>query len=421
MAISFPQNPTIGDTYVVGDNTFVFDGALWILGATAGTTFNVQLNTSITNTAPSNPNPGDIWLNATTGQGLVYFDDGDTQQWVDIGQPGPAGATGYTGSQGLGANVYDSNTTSTGHFDLPVGTTAQRPETPTDGNTRLNSETNYVEVYYDGAWNNWHYIGRITATGGTESIDGNFKIHTFDNSGTFNIIDAPAGSLVHIVAVGGGGGGGGSNGGSGGGAGGFVENTAVAVTTGAYSVVVGGGGSGTNRGQDTTIEALNITAFGGGGGETQSTTNPNKNGASGGGASGGGGSGTLGGTAGTGIPGQGNDGGLGWYQNSNDGGSGGGGAGVTGGNGGGNSGGLGGAGAETQILGATNPITLAGGGGGGSYSGTGGGTGGAGGGGNGGSTNRTTTAGAPNTGGGGGGYGALSGGSGVVMIRYRFQ
>lgn len=105
MAISFPQNPTIGDTYVVGDNTFVFDGALWTLGATAGTTFNVKLNTSITNTAPSNPNPGDIWLNATTGQGLVYFDDGDTQQWVDIGQPGPAGAAGprgYTGSSGSG-------------------------------------------------------------------------------------------------------------------------------------------------------------------------------------------------------------------------------------------------------------------------------------------------------------------------------
>ena len=129
MAISFPQNPTIGDTYVVGDNTFVFDGALWTLGATAGTTFNVQLNTSITNTAPSNPNPGDIWLNATTGQGLVYFNDGDTQQWVDIGQPGPAGATGYTGSRGspgeliTWAAAQTASFTAAANFNYIVDTT----------------------------------------------------------------------------------------------------------------------------------------------------------------------------------------------------------------------------------------------------------------------------------------------------------
>lgn len=100
MAISFPENPNAGDTYVIGQNTFVFDGDIWQLAAARGRTFNVTLNTSIQETAPTSPNPGDIWLNSTTGQGFVYFDDGDTTQWVDIAQPGPTGARGYTGSQG---------------------------------------------------------------------------------------------------------------------------------------------------------------------------------------------------------------------------------------------------------------------------------------------------------------------------------
>jgi hypothetical protein len=37
-----------------------------------------------TSTPPSNANPGDEWLDVTTGKIYKYIDDGDSSQWVNI-------------------------------------------------------------------------------------------------------------------------------------------------------------------------------------------------------------------------------------------------------------------------------------------------------------------------------------------------
>ena len=46
-----------------------------------------------------------------------------------------------------------------GSATLTVGNTEQRPANPTNGAMRINSATNYVEVYYNGIWNNLAPIG----------------------------------------------------------------------------------------------------------------------------------------------------------------------------------------------------------------------------------------------------------------------
>lgn len=48
--------------------------------------------------------------------------------------------------------VSDQNNTSTGYFDLPSGTTAQRPASPNSGMIRYNSERYSGEIYNDGTW-----------------------------------------------------------------------------------------------------------------------------------------------------------------------------------------------------------------------------------------------------------------------------
>jgi len=74
-------------------------------------------------------------LPSQTGQAGEYLQtDGTTATWE------PAGGG------------YDVATTSTGYFDLPAGTTAQRPGSPATGNVRVNTETNSLEHYYDGGW-----------------------------------------------------------------------------------------------------------------------------------------------------------------------------------------------------------------------------------------------------------------------------
>lgn len=54
--------------------------------------------------------------------------------------------------------VYDTNTTSTGAFDVPAGTTAQRPGSPTSGMLRFNTDINVLENY-DG--NNWLKVSAV--------------------------------------------------------------------------------------------------------------------------------------------------------------------------------------------------------------------------------------------------------------------
>ena len=50
------------------------------------------------------------------------------------------------------ASISDKTNTSTGAFDIPTGTTAERPGTPASGMTRFNSSANFMEIYNGSAW-----------------------------------------------------------------------------------------------------------------------------------------------------------------------------------------------------------------------------------------------------------------------------
>jgi len=290
----------------------------------------------------------------------------------------------------------------------------------------------------------------VTATGGTVTCCGDFKIHTFTSPGTFcvsNAGNAEGSNSVYYMVVAGGGGGGGGEGvadptavtGGGGGAGGYREGKAstdcytasplnapdgLPVSVQGYPITVGGGGS---AGTSSPREGANgsasifssITSAGGGGtpGITGGT------GGSGGGVRGACSAGNVGaGNTPPVSPPQGNPGGILTVTSSPYGAAGGGGATAAGGtNGPGGAAGTGGNGATTSISGS--PTAYAGGGGGGDgFPGTTSGAGGTGGGGGGAPPYNGST----NTGGGGGGAPASpgtagSGGSGIVIIRYKFQ
>jgi len=297
-------------------------------------------------------------------------------------------------------------------------------------------------------------ISFVTATGGTVTCCGDYKIHTFTGPGTFCVSCAgnACGSnrLDYMVIAGGGAGGNGGapggNGTGGGGAGGFRESvpspsawtaSPLASTTGitasvqSYPITVGAGASYVPGAQPSTVPGSasifsTITSAGGGSGGG-SGNGPGGNGGSGGGAVGGSGTPYTGGTGNTPpvSPPQGNNGG-----NNNPspgyGSGGGGGATAVGGNASGSNNGTGGNGATTSINGT--PTVRAGGGGGGGYAAGSpvGASGGPGGGGPGGPNTGPGTAGTTNTGSGGGGSGSGvcgggNGGSGIVIIRYKYQ
>ena len=306
----------------------------------------------------------------------------------------------------------------------------------------------------------------IQATGGTITTSGNDKIHTFTGPATFcvsKVALCAANNLVSYMVIAGGAGGAGGGGPSlasgasagGGGAGGYRETKSpvtpytaspldgypsspnrVTVTATAYPIQVGGGGAGTappsaNATSGAVSTFSTITSAGGGGGG--SYTNGGNSGGSGGGAGQGASIGS-GNTPPT-TPSQGNDGGLGPPPNASGGGGGGAGgvgqAGTPANPGPGNAvGGVGGLGTTSSIN--ATPTSRAGGGGGGTGGDLPAGPAGApgpatSGGGAGGIIGVAGSNATDNTGGGGGGGGANpgksggNGGSGLIIIRYKYQ
>jgi hypothetical protein len=388
-------------------------------------------------------------------------------------------ADGSTGTTAVAGNGYFIDTTSAAHtLTLPASATigdfiAIKDYAGTFGTNNLTIARNghniqgaandslistnrasLVLVYVDSTkgWLYWeeHNVADLgqalftSATGGTITTSGDFKIHSFTGDGCFVVSQlgnspvVPTGgpSNVDYLVVAGGGGGGSRHAG-GGGAGGYrttfpspgCNAGAFPISATTYPITVGAGGAGGTtipavqdgvKGNDSVFST--ITSTGGGLGSGSS-----------GGPGGSGGGVRFNNPAGTGntppvSPPQGNNGATAPADYN---GGGGGGATSVGNTGPGSGGGSGGAGTVSLITGS--PVTYAGGGGGGSYSGAGspgpGGTGGAGGGGAG-SNGANATPGTVNTGGGGGGGGGSgpntvgtggAGGSGIVIIRYKFQ
>jgi len=387
----------------------------------------------------------------------------------------PAGSPGSIVSLKDYANTWNTNNVTV----TPNGTDKING---TNADTTLNTQDQSVTLVYVDSTKGWRAVQDstsdvtgatyITATGGTITCCGDYKIHTFTSPGTFTVCSVGSTSSFNTVSylvVAGGGGGGGMNdnnsqGGGGGGAGGFRENkgpadcytaspvegsTDIVVTATSFPITVGGGGSGGNQptgGSSGSNSVFSTITSAGGGGVTGGCSGNGINGGSGGGGSANTGGGGTGNTPPV-SPSQGSPGGVSYNHPTNPnfpspGGvyGAGGGGGATGAGGLGNSlcganSGVNGTGATTSI--SATPTLYAEGGGGANYCKPGdpGHSQGSGGNAGYGPYNTPTNPGengTTNTGGGGGGgsMGGVpspgpvsggSGGSGIVIIRYKFQ
>ena len=422
-----------GDTIIIPSGATISNqGTAAGFGPTGAVSWNT---TKIT----ADPNP------AVSGVG--YFAD-TTSAAFTITLPSSPSAGAVVGIADY-ANTFATNNLTVDRNGSPIGGAAANADLSTNG-------VSITFVYVD-ATQGWIVTDSgnrsdlpapeyVAATGGTETTCGDFKIHTFTGPGTFTVTSAgnPVGSSSVDYLVVAGGGGGGTDQGGGGGAGGYRESSGTAsgcysvsplgsgvsalpVSVTGYPITVGAGGTGGNL--PTSSAGTNgansifstITSAGGGRGGSYPATPTNLLGAPGG-SGGGGGGGSICATGGTGntppvSPPQGTNGGTAAVPST---GRGGGGATVAGDPAGSN----GGTGATSSITGSA--VNRAGGGGG---------------------RDAVTPLGVPfgggiftsapvtsasngttNTGGGAGSGGAGSpscsggtGGSGIVVIRYKFQ
>lgn len=364
-----------------------------------------------------------------TGNEIILGDSGD-----NIALASGALAVGFNNITKSTSNPTISTNPSTGVGTVWLNTATGYMYSCTDATAGAN-------VWINIGGGTGQVPGPIVATGGTITTDGDYKVHTFTTSGQFTVTSG-LGTVDYLVVAGGGGticwgGGGGGAGGlrstmtnTGGGA--SLESV-LSASPQSYTVTVGAGGAGASTNVESAFPALggqtngedsvfgSITSIGGG--LASYDTSPAPTGGSGAGSS-------FDRVPGSGTAGQGYAGGQG--QNSIAYQAGGGGAGAVGGVPSSTTSGAGGVGVAVAITGSS--VFYAGGGGGGGATNAGGnwnpGSGGNGGGG-------TGTVGAPNSGnngtantGGGGGasgrqtntfFASGAGGSGIVIIRYKFQ
>jgi len=465
MALTKVTRSGITDDSINADK--IEDGTIVDADITPGTITNAKLAGSIANAKLANSsitvNGSSVSLGGSFSAGAIDWQsvvtsDGSTVTTMVAGRGYFVDNTSAAGIVKLPASASAGDTIAIKDYAGNFGTnnlSIQRNSHKIQGvenNGLIRTNRASVVLVYIDATKGWLYTNEsnvadlgaatfISATGGTITNTGNFRIHSFTGDGCFvvasvgnTVTPATYRDKVDYLVVAGGGGGGTSHGG-GGGAGGYRESDgksagcytasplknacgALTVTATTFPITVGAGGSANTSGSNSSFST--ITSAGGGRGGREQPSLPLSTGANGG--SGGGGitlqqSGTPG-PGGSGntppvSPPQGNNGGSGaGNPGSQREGGGGGGASAAGQNASGCDSGNGGNGATTNIT--ASPVVYAGGGAGGNFTGPNatGGTGG------GGDDNSPGTA---NTGGGGGGCGGRSGGKGIVVIRYKYQ
>jgi hypothetical protein len=455
-----------GTTTTIGSgasNPIVVDGSAVTIGRCGGTVSLASgaTQTGFGRTGTVDWQTGDVktaTFTAVSGKGYFCNTTGGTFE-LDL----PSGTAGDIVSVQDYNNTFDDN-----NLTIDPNGSQKINGGVAGGTIILNTEGEGLTLVYVDSTVGWRTVhsddfadvptNYLVATGGTIVTCGDYKTHIFTGPGTFTVTSggAPCGSnsVEHLTVAGGGGGGGGS-GSAGGGAGGYRQNYPSPTTGGipviaqAYPITVGAAGAadssspyhppGCSSGSNSIFSSITSAGGGGGGSESSSASiTVGANGGSGGGGAFGPSPSKCGGSGNTPpvSPPQGNNGGQSDRTGPTYLAGGGGGAGAVGGSPAtcGSTTGPGGAGTASSITGS--PVLRAGGGGAGksppSYGSRNAGTAGPGGGGAGqpGPGTDPSAIGTVNTGGGGGGaFGGPNpspscggtGGSGIVIIRYKYQ
>lgn len=151
MTLNFPANPSDGDVY--GNYTYNAAKGVW-------SSSSIPQAYTVSETAPQNALNGDVWFNSTNARSYVYYSDGDSSQWVEIG--GTEGASGViadldsipdvnvTSVQNGNALIYDG-TTSTwvpGEAGSKFTVSDTAPSNPENGDIWFRSDLGKTYIYY---------------------------------------------------------------------------------------------------------------------------------------------------------------------------------------------------------------------------------------------------------------------------------
>tara|TARA_R100000458_G_C8251907_1_gene228703 strand:- start:858 stop:1322 length:465 start_codon:yes stop_codon:yes gene_type:complete len=147
-----------------------------------------------------------LWLD--TSNNLLKMRNGSNNGWIEIGSSNTAnlGLALLAGATFTGEVIFNS----TGSIQLPSGSTAQRPASPTNGDIRYNNSDHQVEAYKNGTWLN---VGSgAGSTGGNNGLNAvfweneltvthDYSITASRGAGSFGTVTINSGITVTIPST----------------------------------------------------------------------------------------------------------------------------------------------------------------------------------------------------------------------------
>jgi len=120
----------------VNDEVLKYNGSQWVNSPTT-----LTAKAAISDAAPTNPSPGDMWWKSDEGTMKIWYDDGNSSQWVDASPVGDPFENVYASVAFFpGANVNEggfaySQATGAMYYSNAVSWTSQRLVTTNNSNT----------------------------------------------------------------------------------------------------------------------------------------------------------------------------------------------------------------------------------------------------------------------------------------------
>ena len=108
---------------------------------------------TISQTPPSSPAQGDMWWDSDDSTLGLYYNDGNSSQWVNInhGPSGPQGAAGAQGAQGAQGVQGAAGTNANADFIIEGNTKAEVVDTGSDGHFKVETEgSERLRILSDG-------------------------------------------------------------------------------------------------------------------------------------------------------------------------------------------------------------------------------------------------------------------------------
>ena len=169
MALNFPNSPTNGQLYTdtLSGNSWTWDSANTCWKSTSTYIQTITVSSS----APGTPAVGQLWWNRDYGRLLVYYNDGDTSQWVDASPSDYTSGLAYNqANAAFGvANTALQNTSGTfaGTLALTGGMTING-SVANGAIVSLDTKANYgIDIYRSDIDANYQAIRFRNSTNGT--------------------------------------------------------------------------------------------------------------------------------------------------------------------------------------------------------------------------------------------------------------